>query len=400
MLNRREFLGAVGAAGVTLLQPARVRAAAPTAPVAIGKCKSYGPEFVAAMDKMFDQIGGIGNLVRGKTVSIKINMTGSAETRLGYLPAGRTHWTHPLTVGGIIHLLDKYGARRIRVLEGEVWPGSLEEWMAKQGWDPDLLLKAAPRVELVNTNLPYKGKKPYTRFPVPHGGLIFPAWDLNTAYAESDVLISMAKIKEHLTAGFTLSIKNLWGVTPCTIYGNKAPVDEPGLVPWGGRQDLGHNGKRQPPKSSPPEKDPNSPRDSGYRIPRIVAELSAAVPVDLAILEGIESITGSEIPYARYGDFIKFVSPGVVAVGRNCVTTDAVGMAMMGFDPMADRGAPPFELCDNTLRYAEELGVGTRDLKNIEVIGTPIKDVVFDFRKNGGPRPAGVPGGPPLPVKK
>jgi len=400
MLNRREFLGAVGAAGVHLLQPIKVRAAAPTAPVAIGKCKSYGPEFVAAMDTMFDQIGGIGNLVRGKTVSIKINMTGSAQTRLGYLPAGRTHWTHPRTVGGIIHLLDKYGARRIRVLEGDIWPGSLEEWMAKQGWDPDLLLKAAPRVELVNTNLPYQGKKPYTRFPVPHGGLIFPAYDLNTAYAESDVLISMAKIKEHVTAGFTLSIKNLWGVTPCTIYGNNAPEDEPGLIPYGGRQDIGHNGRRQPPKSSPPEKDPASPRDDKYRIPRICAELSAAVPVDLAILDGIETITGGEIPHARWADFCKFVTPGVVAVGRNCVTTDAVGMAIMGFDPMADRGKPPFELCDNMLRFSEELGVGTRDLRNIEVIGTPIKDVVLNFRQNAGPRPAGVPGGPPSPAKK
>jgi hypothetical protein len=210
----------------------------------------------------------------------------------------------------------------------------------------------------------------------------------------------MAKMKEHFTTGFTLSIKNLWGITPCTIYGNKAPVDGPGPVPYGGRQDIGHNGTRQPPKSSPAEKDPSTPRKDTYRIPRIAAELSAAVPVDLAILDGIETITGVEIPYTRYVDFCKFVSPGVIAVGRNCVTTDAVGMALMGFDPMADRGTTPFELCDNTLRFAEELGVGTRDLKNIEVIGTPIKDAVFDFRKTGGPRPAGVPGGPPLPVKK
>ena len=52
---------------------------------------------------------------------------------------------------------------------------------------------------------------------------------------------------------------------------------------------------------------------------------------------------------------------------------------MMNYNPMADRGAVPFEECDNTLRLAEDLGVGTRDLKRIEVIGTPIRDVVFDF---------------------
>ena len=38
-------------------------------------------------------------------------------------------------------------------------------------------------------------------------------------------------------------------------------------------------------------------------------------------------------------------------------------MGVMGFDPMADRGTPPFETCDNTLRLAEDAGLGTRDLK-------------------------------------
>ena len=62
-------------------------------------------------------------------------------------------------------------------------------------------------------------------------------------------------------------------------------------------------------------------------------------------------------------------------------------MAVMGFDPMADRGTAPFENCDSTLRLAEELGVGTRDLRQIEVVGTPIKDAVFKFRDvpGGGP---------------
>ena len=39
---------------------------------------------------------------------------------------------------------------------------------------------------------------------------------------------------------------------------------------------------------------------------------------------------------------------------------------------MADRGTPPFETADSTLRLAEGLGVGSRDLRRIEVLGTPI----------------------------
>jgi hypothetical protein len=74
--------------------------------------------------------------------------------------------------------------------------------------------------------------------------------------------------------------------------------------------------------------------------------------------------------------------------GLNPVCTDAVGTALMGYDPMADRGAPPFETSDNTMRLAEDHGVGTRDLKRIEIIGLPIADGRVEFRKHRAPRTA------------
>jgi uncharacterized protein (DUF362 family) len=384
MINRREFIAGIGAAGLHFSRPARACNRLPTAPVAIARCKDYGAEFLSTTEKMFDQLGGLGRMVKGKTVTIKINLTGSATTRLDYLTAAKSFWSHPRTVGAVIHLLDKAGARRIRVVEGAwTWPASLEEFMLKAGWNPKLLYGAAPRVELVNTNIAYRGKTPYTRFAVPNGGHIFPAYDLSTAYAESDVLISMAKLKEHATAGITLSIKNCFGITPTTIYGNKVPLDKPSLVPYGGRQEIGHNGSRQPPTSSPAEKNPQSPREAGYRIPRIVADLVAAVPVHLAMIEGIETIAGAELPR---GNLTEAISPGILIAGTNCVAADAVAMAVMGFDPMAGRGTAPFERCDNTLLLAQELGAGTCDLKEIEVIGVPVKEAIFNFREHGGPR--------------
>jgi uncharacterized protein (DUF362 family) len=81
----------------------------------------------------------------------------------------------------------------------------------------------------------------------------------------------------------------------------------------------------------------------------------------------------------------------VLVAGTNTVCVDAVGVAVMGFDPMADRGTAPFEFCDNMLRLAEELGVGTRDLKRIEVIGSSIREAVFDFRKASGVTPQAPP---------
>ena len=385
-MKRREFLAGLGAAaGLGLVQPVRLRAAAPTAPVAIAKCKGYGPEYLAAMEKMFDQLGGLGRLVKGKTVAIKINMTGDPSQRLGYLDGGLTHFTHPPTITAMIHLLDKAGARRIRLLEGPMaWPDSLEEAMYQAGWDVNQLRSAAPRVEFYNTNLPFPGKKPYTRFTVPNGGHLFPAYDLNTAYDECDVLVSMNKLKEHATAGVTLSMKNCFGITPCTIYGDRAGVDEPSPIPYAGRNWM-HSGSRQPPKSSLPEKDPASPRSGGYRIPRAVADLAAARPTHLGILDGVATIAGGEGPWIGGA---RPCSPGVLIAGTNAVTTDAVAMAVMGFDPMADHGTAPFENCDSTLHLAEELGVGTRDLRQIEVVGTSIQEALFKYREVPGGAPA------------
>ena len=52
----------------------------------------------------------------------------------------------------------------------------------------------------------------------------------------------------------------------------------------------------------------------------------------------------------------------------------------MGFDPLADRGTAPFEKCDSALKLAEQLGIGTRDLKRIEVRGVPISQAQLGFR--------------------
>jgi uncharacterized protein (DUF362 family) len=110
----------------------------------------------------------------------------------------------------------------------------------------------------------------------------------------------------------------------------------------------------------------------------VVADLVAARPIHLAIIDGIHTMTGGEGPLTRRPH--RLIQPGLLIAGTNCVATDAVGMALMGFDPMVDRGTPPFEHCDSTLRLAEQLGVGTRDLNQIEVLGTPIAKARFNFR--------------------
>jgi uncharacterized protein (DUF362 family) len=358
--------------------PAALRATpAPTSTVAIGRSKTYDPaELVPAMRTMFDQLGGLGRLVKNKTVAIKINLTGAPTYRVGHYPLEDTHYTHPAVIAAAVHLMDAAGARRIRLLESP-WSTAdpIEEYILRANWEPQQILGAGTRVEFENTNWLGSAKK-YSRLTVPHGGYMFPAFDLNHSYEACDVFVSIAKMKEHFTAGVTLSMKNCFGITPCTIYGTGAGLDEPSLIPKGGRG-LIHNGDRGPSKSAPQEKDPSSPREDTYRVPRTVADLVSARPIHLAIVEGIKTMTGGEGPWIR--EELTLVEPGLIVAGLNPVATDAVSMALMGFDPMAMRGTPPFESCDSTLALAEAAGVGTRDLKKIEIAGASIADSKFDF---------------------
>ena len=54
-------------------------------------------------------------------------------------------------------------------------------------------------------------------------------------------------------------------------------------------------------------------------------------------------------------------------------------MAVMGYDPQARKGTKPFVTCDNTLLLAEGHGIGTTDLKRIEVRGVSIAQALYRF---------------------
>ena len=123
--TRREWLAGTAAAlsGICLsgtrLNRAAAASMAPTAPVSVARCKTYlKNELLPTMSTMFDRIGGLGRIVKGKTVGVKINLaTGASRYRVGYLPSGDTHYTSPQVLATAVHLMGRAGARRIRMLE-------------------------------------------------------------------------------------------------------------------------------------------------------------------------------------------------------------------------------------------------------------------------------------------
>lgn len=388
--SRRKLLQTLGAgAAAGALWPIEAVAQAanakrlPSAPVAVARCQAYDGNLPAILRTMADQIGGLSPIVKGKTVSIKLNLTGSPALRFRGRPLGNTHYTHPRTAAILATLLAEAGASRIRFVES-CWGtgGPLEEYLMESGWNVRTLQRVAPKVDFVNTNAlanpnPVTQARRYARFKVPGKALVFPAYDLHPVYAETDVLVSMAKLKDHATTGVTLSMKNIFGCTPASIYGDDAGIDEPNEKPATGRGEVCHSGNRQPSKSALPEINRASDRSQHYRIPRIVAELNAALPIGLSFIDGVETMRGGEGPWVGNVDLVK---PGLLILGANAVNTDAVATALMGYDARAAHRTGAFSFCDNQFLLAEQLGLGTADVKRIDIRGLKLQEGLFRFR--------------------
>ena len=345
----------------------------PDAKVAIVPCSSYGPEVRDAMAKSFDLLGGIGSLVKNKTVTVKLNLTGTDFSSYMGRPVGETYMTHYSTALALASLLFAAGARRVRFVESTQSKASLGSSLALADWDVKAL-EALGKMEFENTRNLGDGKS-YSHLRVPTGGYMFSTLDLNHSYADTDVMVSLAKLKNHITAGVTLSMKNLFGLTPNSLYGDQAG-DENATA---GRGPI-HNPTEFPNVRLPGLKQGITSTDATWRVPRIVVDICAARPIHLAIIDGITSMSGGEGPWCKDAAELKFTQPGVLIAGLNPVSTDAVGTAVMGYDnPRAVRGEKPFGFCDNHLLMAEQAGLGSAELSQIDVRGAAISKVKYPY---------------------
>jgi uncharacterized protein (DUF362 family) len=367
------------AVALAVSAPAIFAKAAPSgSTVAIARQRSYDSTTYETLRRMIDQTGGLAPVVKGKTVALKLNLTGNP----GRFPVKPElpYRTEPGTVLALCTMMARAGARRIRILES-FFPGgqSMDLW-ARYGMDIKAIENCGTKVEWENTNVLGFGKQ-YVRSKVPLGGYVFPAYDLNHSFTDCDAYVSMSKLKNHWIAGVTMTLKNNFGLTPCSLYGGDAGTDG-NENPTQERPAVCHVGTKKPARGVAEELKPDSPREAGYRVPRIVVDLCAIRPVDLSVVDGVETIRGGE---GEWNQGVEIMKPGVMLAGRNMVSVDAVCCAVMGYDPRATRGQGPFVRGDNTLLLAEQAGLGSADLAKIEIAGLPLKEARIDF----GPGPVG-----------
>jgi uncharacterized protein (DUF362 family) len=247
-------------------------------------------------------------------------------------------------VQAIGELLRDVGAKAIYIVEA-VW-----EWGSYETWGYATMAKELGAT-LINLNDP----EPYTGFasmPVGKDWFIYDRFTFNPILQEVDAFVSVAKMKCHYLCGITQSMKNLIGLVPCQPYQLKA-------------------------EDNNRSKFHGAETETKNRLPRVVLDLNRARPINLSLIDGIKTVDGSEGPWNQD---LTPQSPGLLIGGKNPVATDAVAVAAMGFDPTADYPHVPFLRADNHLNIAQQLGLGSNRLTEIEVVGATLDDVKTSFQ--------------------
>jgi uncharacterized protein (DUF362 family) len=362
-LSRRDFLklAGIGAAGISVAgcqtptktsSPLIESTAVPTAEqtsefeqtVAITQASDYDSATLRTkVTELVDQLGGLGDILRpGDSVAMKVNLVGGSyyEPYPGVDPT-ESYVTHPEVPHILGELLLDAGAGQIYIVEAQFDDASFTRW----GYADIADSIGAQLIDLNNPD-PYGD---FTSINVGDGWFIYKNFKLNPLLNEVDTFISVSKMKCHFSVGVTHSMKNLVGLTPVQHYRTSSDHF------W--RSDL--HGDDYGPK----------------RLPRAIVDLNRARPIHFALVDGIKAAEGGEVPRGSF----KPVEPGVLIAGKNPVATDAVATAVMGFDPTTEYPSAPFLHGENYLNMAREIGLGSNDLEKIEILGSAIEDVRFEF---------------------
>lgn len=273
-MNRRNLLSAgalATTAAISLHQqwkpsiPFRRKA---KSKVAILKCASY-----ESAHKVVDEgLRLIEPAVKGKSVLLKPNL-------VEYSPNTCIN-THPTVIAAAVDSLYRLGAASVVVAEG---PGHVRDTeMLIEECGLKKLLKEVGRTRFIDLNFDTPSRVKTTTSLTTLKEL----WLPNTLLA-ADVVISMPKIKTHHWAGVTLSLKNLFGVVPGSVYG------------W--------------PK--------NILHLQG--IDNSIVELASTVPIHYVIVDGVEAMEGNGPLHGRRRDL------GCLVFAEDPVAADATCCRLM-----------------------------------------------------------------------
>ncbi len=281
-----------------------------------------GRDAVAGVAQALSLIGGIERLVTSRSrVLIKPN--------LGVpLPAKTGVTTEPKVVIALIHLAREAGAREVVVGESAV-----------VGFDADTiidLLKLRGRFEKAGASVISLDQDETVEVEIPHGDVLKKLKVCRKAY-ESDVLISVPKMKTHFQTGVTLGLKNMKGTIPDE---SKRIMHRIG-IPVRKREENG--------------------------LDRAIVDLNTILSPDLTVIDATLALEGF-VPGPRLvGNPVRM---DTLIAGIDPVAVDAVGCRTIGQDPAQIRH----------IRLAYERRLGRMLPEEIEVVGRSIRSVLHPLK--------------------
>ncbi len=163
---------------------------------------------------------------------------------------------------------------------------------------------------------------------VPGGGQMFQRYPVPECTVEADEMISVQKLKNHLFAGVTLCLKNLFGLVPL-----------------------------------PPVGRPRAYYHHILRLPYVFADLGRIFNPALNIIDGLVGQAGQE-----WGNGEEPRICNTLIAGDQVIATDACATHLMGHDPQADWLTEPFHRDRNTLLIAAQGGFGTVNLDEVDFL--------------------------------
>jgi uncharacterized protein (DUF362 family) len=250
--------------------------------------------------------------VRGKTIVLKPNL-------VEFDPDGVIN-TNPLVIEAAIDCFRTLGARQVLVAEGPGHRRDNEYLLTASGIYDVIKEHRIAYVDLNTDDLrPRRLLSSFTKLEQ----LYLP----ETLY-NADLLVSMPKLKTHHWAGVTLSLKNMFGVIPGSVYGWPKNI-----LHWQGI----HNS---------------------------ILDINSSLPVrQFAIVDGIVGMEGNGPLQGQAKD------SGVLIFGKDLVAVDATAARLMKIEP-------------KKIKYLAVAGefLGNVNYERIEQIGENLERLQKDFR--------------------
>ncbi|MBX9601394.1 MAG: DUF362 domain-containing protein [Bryobacteraceae bacterium] len=192
--------------------------------------------------------------------------------------------THPLLVAAVADSLYRRGAAAVTVADGPGHVRDFEMLAEESGFTEQLRLLKRPALVDLNYD-------PVRRVNTAARTTALPDLWLPESVLAADIVISMPKIKTHHWAGVTLSLKNLFGVLPGSVYGWPKNI-----LHWEG-------------------------------IDNSIVELAATVPVHYVIADGITAMEGNGPLHGAARNL------GCLVFADDPVAADFTCCRLMGIEP-------------------------------------------------------------------